>query len=281
MGEATKDGNLEIDIPMEEGEPLGATPNDKLIITKVQPGTLAEGKLRIGDQILKINNVAIQDTNHFFKLLRYAPPNAHLLVSRDSKRAEELEAKVHIPADRAKLIQRRDGFLYQLVKIEWKPGGPKLGLGIKHYQNRVLVSRADPGSLAASQLAVGDHIIDIDGKPVTDKDVARELLLKALQTTGCVSSVVERPESMEAKHWVQTALAATAAQPPSVAMNSDVRDIAARERQRLKAKSEQPKKQGILGRNTTPRKVAIQDKVINEHVIASDNEGKTLRPVRK
>ena len=112
-------------------------------------------------------------------------------------------------------------------------------LGIKHYQNRVLVSRCDPGSLAASQLILGDHIIDIDGKPVTDKDVAREFLLKSLQAQGFVTCVIERPESMEAKHWTQTALSVSAAQPPSVAMNSDVRDIAARERSKLKERSAQ------------------------------------------
>lgn len=121
-----------------------------------------------------------------------------------------------------------------MARIDWKPGGPKLGLGIKHYQNRVLVSRADQNSLAAQQLLIGDHIIDIDGRPVTDKDVCRELLLKSLQAQRFVTMVVERPETMEARHWVQSALAASTAQAPSVAMNSDVREIAARERQKLK-----------------------------------------------
>ncbi|KIH44912.1 hypothetical protein ANCDUO_25055, partial [Ancylostoma duodenale] len=93
-----------------------------------------------------------------------------------------------------------------LAKLVWQPNGPKLGLGIKHFQNRVLVSRCDPGSLSSTQLAVGDHIIDIDGVPVTDKDVARDLLIKALQEKKEVSAVVERPETMEAKHWTQQAL---------------------------------------------------------------------------
>ncbi|KAI6181087.1 hypothetical protein M3Y98_00791300 [Aphelenchoides besseyi] len=226
---STNAGQMIVEIPMEEGEPLGAMPNEKLVITRVQPGTVADGKLKMGDQVLMLNNTKVEDKDHFFNLLRFAPPVAILHIIRDKKRAE-LEANVHIPADRAKLIQRRNGFEYLLVKIEWKSGGPKLGLGICHYQNRVLVSRCDPGTLAAAQLKVGDHIIDVDGKPVTDKDVAREMLLEGLITQHFVSMVIERPESMEAKHWTQTALAANPQQPPSVAMNSDVRDIAAKER---------------------------------------------------
>ncbi|VDM98281.1 unnamed protein product [Thelazia callipaeda] len=285
-------------IPMEEGEPLGAVPNDKLVIVKVQNGTLADGKLKVGDQILKVNDAIVRDADHFYQLLRYAPPVASIVLTRDAKRAAELEAKVHIPPERAKLIVRRDGYTYfvQLfsfstmnnnitqyfvARIDWKPGGPKLGLGIKHYQNRVLVSRTDQNSLAAQQLLVGDHLIDIDGRPVTDKDVCRELLLKSLQAQRFVTMVVERPETMEARHWVQCALTATATQAPSVAMNSDVREIAARERQKMKKPLPQPKK-SCLRRSSTPCKpVNINENKASEFIIASDNEGKNLRHVRR
>ncbi|RCN32414.1 PDZ/DHR/GLGF domain protein [Ancylostoma caninum] len=275
---AETEGTMEIEIPMEEGEPLGATPNDKLIITKVQNGTIAEGKLKIGDQIIKVNGQPISDQNNFFKALRFAPPVARLTIIRDQKKAEELEARVRIPEARAKLIQRRDGYAYFLAKLVWQPNGPKLGLGIKHFQNRVLVSRCDPGSLSSTQLAVGDHIIDIDGVPVTDKDVARDLLIKALQEKKEVSAVVERPETMEAKHWTQQALVTQVCQPPSVQMNSDVRAIAARERARVKEPRPPPK--SILRQTQNTKSIQISDEVFS-HIIASDNEGRALRPVRK
>ncbi|OZC06895.1 PDZ/DHR/GLGF domain protein [Onchocerca flexuosa] len=267
-------------IPMEEGEPLGAVPNEKLVIIKVQEGTLAEGKLKVGDQILKVNDEIVRDTDHFYQLLRFAPPIASILLVRDAKKAAELEAKVHIPPERAKFILRRDGYTYFLSRIDWKPGGPKLGLGIKHYQNRVLVSRTDQNSLAAQFLLVGDHIIDIDGRPVSDKDVCRELLLKSFQTQRFATMVIERPETMEARHWVQSALASSSAQAPSVAMNSDVREIAARERQKLK-KNLMPKKSCMRKSNAIGKAITINENRATEFIIASDNEGKVLRHVRR
>ena len=76
------------------------------------------------------------------------------------------------------------------------------------FQNRVLVSRVDPGSLAEKCLVLGDHLCDVDGIPVTDKDVARDLLVKNLQEKGKVSFVVERPDSIDAKQWAKQALSA-------------------------------------------------------------------------
>lgn len=62
--------------------------------------------------MLKLNNTVVQDCDHFFQLLRFAPPCATITLVRDEKKAAELEAKVLIPPDRAKLITRRDGYMY-------------------------------------------------------------------------------------------------------------------------------------------------------------------------
>jgi hypothetical protein len=91
-------------------------------------------------------------------------------------------------------VQRRDGFGYHLVRIDWQRGGPRLGLGIRHFQNRVLVSRTDEGSLSAAVLNIGDHLIDVDGVPVSDKDAEKQRLLDQLGAKGFGTSIVERPD---------------------------------------------------------------------------------------
>ncbi|KAI6177437.1 hypothetical protein M3Y97_00907100 [Aphelenchoides bicaudatus] len=183
---------------------------------------------------------------------------------------DEVNANVQIPPERMNFVQNRDGYEYFMAKLEYKSGGPKLGLDIFHYQSRVLVSRCDPDSLAAIQFKVGDCILGIDGTPVTDKDVARHILLNSLQSQGFATVLIGRPQSIgfrhsvqspsvamnsdqfwhlnfcenwlkylqtqgvstvEAMHLIQTVLTTNPIQPPSVAMNSDVRDTAARERE--------------------------------------------------
>ncbi|CAB3406536.1 unnamed protein product [Caenorhabditis bovis] len=269
---------IEIAIDMEEGEPLGAVPNDKLVITKIQSGTIADGKLRIGDQVKKVNGTECKNMNDFFRALRFAAPVARLTVVRDEKKAEELEARVHIPEDRAKIIQRREGYIYEMATLTWVQNGPKLGLGIKHFQNRVLVSRVDPGSLAEKCLVVGDHLCDVDGVPVTDKDVARDLLVKNIQERGKVTFVVERPDSIEAKQWAKNALATNLMQPPSVQMNEDVRNIASAYRAALKT-LKPPAKSAMTQGATGAKRVQIVDST-SSHEIGHDHEGKALRKVK-
>lgn len=73
------------------------------------------------------------------------------------------------------------GCTYHKTQIELPIDDQRpLGLGIRQYENRVIVSNVVSGSLAdSSQLHIGDHIID--GKRTGSKNVAQAWISKALQ----------------------------------------------------------------------------------------------------
>uniref|UniRef100_A0A914Q556 PDZ domain-containing protein n=1 Tax=Panagrolaimus davidi TaxID=227884 RepID=A0A914Q556_9BILA len=137
-------------------------------------------------------------------------------------------------------------------------------------------------SLSAKSLITGDRIVDINGVPVSDKDVARDLLLKSLQKTKTVSLIVERAVSDDAKAIANAALLASELQPPSVAMASDIRDIVQRQKEKMNKGSTGAAKKGCLrkgGTNPTGNKKVQLSEEQKEHIIASDNEGKALKKV--
>ncbi|KAK6038976.1 hypothetical protein COOONC_23519 [Cooperia oncophora] len=79
--------------------------------------------------------------------------------------------------------------------------------------------------MVSDTLRVLDRICDVCSKPVTDKDVCRTLIVKALKTTGEVNMIIERPVEPEAINAMENALNASRLQEPSVAMAPDVKDI--------------------------------------------------------
>ncbi|PIC26959.1 hypothetical protein B9Z55_019369 [Caenorhabditis nigoni] len=218
--------------------------------------------IEIGDQVKEVNGVKCKDCNDFFRALRFAAPCARIIVNRDDKKAEELEARVHIPADRA--VQRREGYVYELATLvwvktvqrsDWESSPSRLAAVSDSlnswiiFQNRVLVSRVDPGTLAEKCLVLGDVLCDVDGVPVTDKDVAKDLLVKNLREKGTVTFVVERPDSYDAVQWARKGLATNVQGPPSVRMPDDVKIIAARYRQALPGLKDPSKSAMSTGRS--------------------------------
>lgn len=261
-----------IDIAVVEDAPLGATIDDKLMVTEVQTGTMADGKLKVGDTVVQINDAPVRDATHLNTLLRRARI-ARLLVLRPAVAKSEQSGAMQP-------THRDPHFCYYAVRMTWKDG-QKLGLGIKEMQARVLVSRLEEQSLSAASLLVGDHLVQIDGQPVEEQAKAKQLLLQALQENGAVSLMVARPESQEAKAWTSRALFASTSQPPSVTMPSDVQDIAKRQQDKMR-QSAPGAKQPILQQQTRPSgavRIAFREGHV-EAPIASDNEGKQLRPVK-
>ncbi|EFP04318.1 hypothetical protein CRE_15046 [Caenorhabditis remanei] len=235
---------IEVKIDMEEEEPLGATSNDKLVITKIQSETISEGKLRVGDQVKKVNAVGCKDANDYFRAIQYAAPLARILVNRDEKKAEELEVRVHIPEDSAKIIQRRDGYVYEMTTLVWVPKGTEARIGNQAFP--------EPRARFAYRSKT-----NIQGK-------------------GNVSFVVERPDCIEEKQWAKNALAANILTPPSIIMTDDVRSIAAKYRQELKGLKGPEKSVMSVGGGPSGRKVYIVEKTATNE-IGHDHERKALR----
>ncbi|KAK5981319.1 hypothetical protein GCK32_004368 [Trichostrongylus colubriformis] len=93
--------------------------------------------------------------------------------------------------------KRREGFSYIEITIH-SVKGVRFGLGIKHFNDQVIVSKSEKGSICGSQLKVLDHIVEVNGIPVTDKDICREMVIKSMQNDNMVNLVIERPVNEEA-----------------------------------------------------------------------------------
>ncbi|KAI6240373.1 hypothetical protein M3Y99_00469400 [Aphelenchoides fujianensis] len=241
-----------------EGQPdWGIKLSSNLIVLALRADGPFAGKCEIGDQVVNVNETPVKKLQEFEAI---ALQTAQMRVENDVQL---------LPPEREKNVTRRDGFSYRLTQIDFVKGC-KFGLGIKHYQNRVLVSR------------LGDRIVDVNGVPVSDKDVARDMLLMSLKKHRTVTLVIERAESDAAKAATRQALLASEAQPPSVAMASDIQQIVKRQREKMDQKRGNPasRKMGIMARAgaSRDRHVAINEKQ-KEVVIATDHEGKVLKHV--
>lgn len=265
---------LTISIPLKKGEPLGITPNEHLFIVKIQPGTKCEGSLHIGDQIVALNGIKLKDANQFQYFLSVVTGLANITVIRDDKISRDMEESLAIPEDRRCNIMRREGYKYELININLVED-KKLGLSIRHFQNRVLITNIAPSSIASMHLKIGDHICDVDGLRVTDKVVCRRLLLSILKTNKKVSLVIERPVSQDAIKWVKKVLDTPENQPPSVKMHDDVVEITLRERIRIKSYG--PPEKTILrqkGCHYPKRNVTFDENVLQIQITSDHDEKK-------
>ncbi|VDN37239.1 unnamed protein product [Cylicostephanus goldi] len=102
-----------------------------------------------------------------------------------------------------------------------------------HTENRVLVNKVDDGSMCSEVMKYLDRICDVEGLPVTDKELCKKQIVKALKKDQKVSLAIERPMTTDRIRQVQDLLKRLETQPPSVVLEMDVRDIIARYNQRL------------------------------------------------
>ncbi|KAK0419352.1 hypothetical protein QR680_014100 [Steinernema hermaphroditum] len=102
--------------------------------------------------------------------------------------------------------QCQAGFSYHLCTIVWRKGA-KLGLMIRPTpDDKIIVTRVAPGSLAYDKLLSGDRIIELQGKPCVNRDETKEDIKQFFSKLRKCSFFIERPESAEAKLWAEIAV---------------------------------------------------------------------------
>ncbi len=262
----TTDKRIVISLEHEEGEQLGMAVNETLMVSKIQKGSVAEGKIQLGDIIRSLNGKRVQSESDLFQMAQKAQPSLQLTVHRNNERTKELASKV-IPGRLEKLLNRRPGFEYRLVQIDYSKSPEKrLGLTLGDFLKKVIVTNIKEGSVSEEMLKVNDRLVLINGNTVNKKDIAKKLILKC---GGDFQTVIERPISKEAVEEVERKGRRRWKYEPFVAPK-DVQEIAEAELRRRKCGQVAP--QGMLTKSNekwSSRSVSI-DNDYREVLIPSD-----------
>ncbi|EPB72031.1 hypothetical protein ANCCEY_08882 [Ancylostoma ceylanicum] len=180
------------------------------------------------------------------------PPPPSDPSTKSSQKPSVLQVP-QIPPERERNFRRKPGFDYLLVTIEFQKG-KKFGLGMVHTENRVLVNKVDDDSMCSEVLKSLDRICDVEGIPVTDKELCKKQIVKGLKKDQKVSLAIERPVTKERTTQVENLLTMMSNQPPSVVLEVDVKEILARYNQRLKQGSIGKQHSALRRKGDQPRR---------------------------
>ncbi len=151
--------------------------DDHLVVMRVMSYSLTDGLVQLGDVIKAVNGRPVKDKEQLYQYLRRAFPVLQLNVIRDSSRKAQLKSKL-LPVDLENLVHRRAGFEYLLVEVDWPADQQQaLGLALENRLNRVVVTDLKAGSVCADKFKVNDHLLTINQSPISDKEVAKELII--------------------------------------------------------------------------------------------------------
>uniref|UniRef100_A0AC34Q411 PDZ domain-containing protein n=1 Tax=Panagrolaimus sp. JU765 TaxID=591449 RepID=A0AC34Q411_9BILA len=107
-----------------------------------------------------------------------------------------------LPPNIEKIIKRHAGFQYSIVNIKYVPKtGRIFGLQIANVtSHKIIVPDVADKSVAGDYLKPLDHIVAINGVPVSSVEIARRLIKEC---KACFQAVIERPISLEALSLVR------------------------------------------------------------------------------
>ena len=149
-------------------------------------------------EITTVIGIPVRSKDEFFHRLKFAHPRLRMGFRRPpGDSGTEKSSAGELSPELEKLLRRRAGFEYLVAELDWPAQqNRQLGIVLANRMHRVIVGNLKPGSLGEEKLKVLDRIVAVNGAPVSDKDVAKGLMVEA---GGKFSAVVERPVSEEAR----------------------------------------------------------------------------------
>ncbi|XP_032232353.1 disks large homolog 5 isoform X2 [Nematostella vectensis] len=177
------DHHQDVGITIGGGHDAPVAPHDtSIIITDVTKGSLADGKLRINDHLLKVNDVDLTNVAYHTAVQAISEANVISLTVR-RRRSSSVKS------------------LVQPVRLTLSDG-KELGI---HIDNSKFISFISPGSTAAlnPMLAIGDKIVEVNGQSVENLS---QLETEKLLCTSTVSLAVLKPKSAHLTQAMQSLL---------------------------------------------------------------------------
>lgn len=235
-----------VQIDYEEGEPFGVQIGKDLMVERVEKQMRADGLLQPGDVLISVNDIRIEDVDHFYKLISRLFPQVRIEVERKVTRSPLSDIRARMIA-----LTPKKNCEYFIAHVHRIPG-IKLGISIKQSHNTVIVTKCEPESLTGKRYEEGDRIVDVDGHRVYTKEEAKERILRGLRTSSYISTVVERKIFGDVQNSMRAILRSSNNREPKLA--PDATTIGQREMARIRASAGQPFPiKSILRRNSPSR----------------------------
>uniref|UniRef100_A0A915PMV2 PDZ domain-containing protein n=1 Tax=Setaria digitata TaxID=48799 RepID=A0A915PMV2_9BILA len=186
-----------ISLSMAPCEALGVRPDENLMISSIMDKSHAQGRFELGDVIKKLNGIPIKDRNQFFKLFEEATAGGrvNIIVERSAERELELEKRL-LPPNIEKIIKRHAGYDYIIVNVRYdSSAGRPFGLNIANVTaHKIIIPELAANTVAGDYLKIYDHIIAINGIPVSDVNVAKKMIREC---GANFQAVIERPITLD------------------------------------------------------------------------------------
>uniref|UniRef100_A0A0K0EI50 PDZ domain-containing protein n=1 Tax=Strongyloides stercoralis TaxID=6248 RepID=A0A0K0EI50_STRER len=199
--------------------------NQHLFVTDV--GEYFINHLKFGDKLIRVNDECISTIDLFEEIMEdllYTQITCHF--ERTISKHNDIIPIYEIEKKSLKFLDMKDGYIYFGVKLSITNESECMGLYLKHYQSKVLITKLTPNFETSKCLSVGDHIVAVNELRVSNKHICHDKLIKMLRKFNYAILIIERPISDEAKKWTYKALSSRIDNPASIKMKADVRDIA-------------------------------------------------------